>query len=138
MADIRRSTIGKNTLMNLTLWIIAGLLAFAFAGAGLMKLTTSKADLLPKMPWVADVSEAQVRGIGAIELLGAIGLILPPMVDIAPVLAPIAAVGLALTMAGAAIVHIRRGDGVAAAVPAIVLGALSVFVAVMRFGAESF
>lgn len=124
--------------MDVVLWVIAAVLALAFAGAGATKLGSSKEDLLPKMPWVADVSEAQVRGVGAIELLGAVGLILPPLVDVAPVLAPIAAVGLALTMAGAVVVHLRRGDGFAAAIPAVVLGALAVFVAVMRFGPESF
>ncbi len=124
--------------MNIALWIIAGVLALAFVGAGITKLTSSKEALLPKMPWVADVSEAQVKAIGAVELLGAIGLVLPPLVDVAPILAPLAAVGLALTMAGAVVVHLRRGDGAAAAVPALVLGGLSVFVAVMRFGSESF
>lgn len=124
--------------MNVALWIIAGLLSFAFLGGGAMKLMSSKEDLLPKMPWVADFSESQVKGIGAAELLGAIGLVLPPLVDVAPILAPIAAVGLALTMVGAAVVHIKRGDGVGAAIPAIVLGGLAVFVAIMRFGAESF
>ena len=57
---------------------------------------------------------------------------------IAPILTPIAATGLALTMAGAVVVHLRRGDGIAAAVPAIVLGGLSAFLAVMRFGPEAF
>lgn len=124
--------------MNIALWIIAGLLALAFAGAGAMKISTSKADLLEKMPWVADFSESQVKGIGALELLGAIGLILPAALDIVPILTPLAAAGLALTMLGAIIVHLRRGDGVPAAVPGVVLGALAVFVAVMRFGSESF
>ena len=124
--------------MNVVLWIIAGFLAVAFAGAGMMKLTASKEELLLKMPAVADLPESQIRGIGALEALGAIGLILPPLVDIAPVLAPLAALGLALTMAGAIATHLRRGDGIAAAAPAIMLGALSVFVAVMRFGPESF
>lgn len=117
--------------MNITLWIVAGLLAAAFVMAGGMKLASSKDDLLPKMPWVADFSESQVKGIGALELLGGIGIVVPPV-------APFAAVGLALTMAGAAVVHLRRGDGFGAAVPAIVLGALGVFVAVLRFGSESF
>ena len=124
--------------MNIALWIIAGLLAVAFAGAGMMKLTSSRDELLPKMPWVTDFTDSQVRGIGALEVLGAIGLIVPPLVDIAPILAPIAAAGLALVMVGAVVTHIRRGDGMAAAAPAIVLGVLAVFVAIMRFGPESF
>lgn len=124
--------------MNIALWVIAAVLAISFVGAGAMKLMTSKEDLLPKMPWAADFSESQIKGIGAAELAGGIGLVLPPAVDIAAILAPIAAVGLAITMAGAAVVHLRRGDGVGQAMPAAVLGALALFVAVMRFGAESF
>lgn len=59
--------------MNVVLWIIAALLALAFVGAGAMKITTSREELLPKMPWVADFSASQVRGIGALEVLGAVG-----------------------------------------------------------------
>ena len=124
--------------MNTALWIIAGILAFAFAGAGVMKLTSPREKLLPNMPWVADFSDAQVKSIGGAELLGAIGLILPPLVDVAPVLAAVAAAGLVLTMIGAAVVHLKRGDGIAGAAPAIVLGALAAFVAIMRFGPEAF
>lgn len=124
--------------MNIALWIIASVLGICFAGAGAMKLTTTKDDLLEKMPWVDDFSASQVKAIGAAELAGGIGLILPPVVGIAEFLAPTAAAGLAATMAGAAVVHLRRGDGVAAALPAVVLGGLALFVAIMRFGAESF
>lgn len=124
--------------MNIALWIVAGLLAVAFAGAGGMKLATPRKQLEPKMPWVADVSDGQVKGVGAVEVLGAIGLILPAALDIAPVLTPLAAVGLALTMAGAVVVHLRRGDGMAGAAPALVLGLLSVFVAWGRFGPYAF
>jgi uncharacterized membrane protein YphA (DoxX/SURF4 family) len=51
-----------------------------------------------------------IKLIGALELLAAIGLILPAVLDIAPVLVPLAATGLAVTMVGAAIVHIRRKE----------------------------
>lgn len=124
--------------MNIVLWVVAGLLAFAFLGAGLMKLTKPKAELEPKMSWVADVSDAQVKAVGAIEVLGAIGVILPALLDIAPILVPIAAVGLALVMVGAVVVHVRHEEPIAAAVPAIVLGALAVFLAVGRFVIEPF
>ncbi len=64
--------------MNVVLWIIAGLLAVAFAGAGLMKLMQPKAKLASSgMAWTEDFSDTQVKGIGAVEVLGAIGLVLP-------------------------------------------------------------
>ncbi len=64
--------------MNLVLWIVAGLLAAAFAAAGLMKLTQPKAKLAASgMAWTEDLSGGAVKGIGAVEVLGAIGLILP-------------------------------------------------------------
>lgn len=123
--------------MNVTLWILAGVLAALFAAAGLMKATQPKEKLAPNMPWVEDFSANAVKGIGLVEMLGAIGLILPAATDIAPILTPIAAAGLAITMALAAVVHVRRNETKMAA-PALVLLALTAFLAVMRFGPESF
>ncbi|MGE3447443.1 MAG: DoxX family protein [Microbacteriaceae bacterium] len=120
--------------MNIALWVVAGLLAAAFLAAGLMKITTPKAKLVERLPWAADYSDGAVKGIGIVEVLGAIGLILPGITGIAPILVPIAAVGLAIVMVLAAVMHLRRGDGVAAVVPNIVLFALAVFVAWGRFG----
>jgi uncharacterized membrane protein YphA (DoxX/SURF4 family) len=124
--------------MNITLWIIAGVLAAGFAAAGAMKLAQPKAKLAASgMGWTEDYSEAQVKGIGAVEVLGAIGLILPAALNIAPILVAFAATGLAITMLLAAVVHARRGE--MSKIPVnIVLAALAVFVAVMRFGPNSF
>lgn len=124
--------------MDLALWIIASLLAFAFAAAGAMKLAKSRAELEPQMAWVADASDGKVKAIGAVELLGAIGVVLPGIVNIAPILVPIAAVGLALTMVGAVATHLRRHDPPAMMAPAIALGVLAVVLALGRFGPESF
>jgi uncharacterized membrane protein YphA (DoxX/SURF4 family) len=124
--------------MNIVLWIIAGVLAAAFAAAGLMKLTAPREKLLENMDWVNDASDAQVKAIGAAELLGAIGLILPAALDIVPILVPIAAVGLVITMAGAALVHTRRNDPAAALAAPVVLGLLALVVAIGRFGPEAF
>jgi uncharacterized membrane protein len=124
--------------MNVALWIVAGLLALAFLAAGLMKLSTPKEKLAERMAWVNDYSAGQVKAIGAVEVLGAIGLILPAVTGIAPVLVPLAAAGLAIVMVLAAIMHLRRGDGAAAVVPNIVLFALAVFVAWGRFGPYAF
>ncbi len=124
--------------MNVTLWIIAGVLAAAFAAAGLMKIGQPKAKLAESgMGWTEDFSDGQVKGIGTVEVLGAIGLILPATLDIAPVLSALAAAGLAITMLLAAIVHARRGE-TSNIVVNLVLAALAVFVAVMRFGPYSF
>lgn len=124
--------------MNILLWVVAGLLALAFLGAGGMKLATPRAGLQEKMAWVEDFSDNAVKGIGLVEVLGAIGLIVPAATGIAPVLVAWAALGLAGVMAGAVVVHLKRGEGIAAAVPSIVLGLLSLLVAWGRFGAYSF
>jgi hypothetical protein len=124
--------------MNIVLWVIAGLLAAAFLGAGVMKLSQSKEKLAASgMAWTEDFSAGAVKGIGAAELLGAIGLILPAVLDVAPVLVPLAATGLALTMIGAVVVHVRRGE-IPAIAPSAVLFVLSAVVAWGRFGPYAF
>ncbi len=75
------------------------------------------------------MADANVELIGAIEVVGAIGLILPWLTGIAPVLTPLAAVGLALVMAGAVVVHVRRKE---AFISPLVLGVLALVVAVLR------
>ena len=94
--------------MNLALWIVAIVLAASFAGSGLMKLAVPK-DKLVKLGqgWAQDFSPNHIRLIGFVEVLGAAGLILPAVTHIAPILVPLAAVGLVLVMVGAAIVHAR-------------------------------
>lgn len=99
--------------MNLTLWIIAGLLAVAYLVGGGGKLIMPKkkiAALSPSARWVEDFSARSVKGIGALEILGAVGLILPAAIGIAPVLVPLAAAGLVLIMVGAVITRIRRHE----------------------------
>ncbi|MEZ0069977.1 putative membrane protein YphA (DoxX/SURF4 family) [Streptacidiphilus sp. MAP12-20] len=124
--------------MNLALWIVAGLLAVVFLTASTTKLLIPKEKLAayPAGGWVEDFSAGSVRAIGAVELLAAVGLLLPATLDIAPVLVPLAAVGAALLMAGAVITRLRRHE--AAVVVDLVYLALAVFVAWGRFGPESF
>lgn len=123
--------------MNVVLWIIAGLLALAFLAAGLMKGSQPKEKLAANMPWVNDFSAGTVKFIGLAEMLGALGLILPAALGMAPILTPLAAAGLAMIMVLAAGVHIRRKEPQAIIVNAV-LFALAAFVAVMRFGPYSF
>ena len=118
--------------MNIALWIVAVLTALTFAAAGTRKLTQPKDKLQPQMGFVEDFSPAAIRLIGATEVLGALGLILPAVTGIAPVLVPLAAAGLAVVMVLASVVHLRRGEP--KALPAnIVLFLLAAFVAVGRF-----
>lgn len=122
--------------MNTALWIVQALLALAFLMAGGMKVAQTRSKLMEMgMEYVEDFTDAQVKGIGVVELLGAVGLILPMALDILPVLTPLAAVGLALTMVGAAYTHYRR-DEVPKIAPNVVLFALAVFAAYGRFVIE--
>ncbi|MDJ1133686.1 DoxX family protein [Streptomyces iconiensis] len=124
--------------MNVTLWIVAGVLALPFAGLGLMKVAQSKETLAAgSMTWAEDFSPGVLKAIGAVEVLAAVGLILPAVFDIAPVLVPLAATGLAVTMVGAGVVHIRRNEP-SNVVVNVVLLALALFVAWGRFGPHSF
>jgi len=124
--------------VNVVLWIVAGVLAAAFLGAGLMKLAQPKKKLADSgMAWTDDFSDGAVKAIGALEVLGALGLILPAVFDVATVLVPIAATGLALLMLGAAATHARRKES-QMIVANVILLALAVFVAWGRFGPYAF
>jgi uncharacterized membrane protein YphA (DoxX/SURF4 family) len=123
--------------MNIALWIIAGLLAVAFLASGAMKLTQPKEKLASRFGWVEDFSAGTVKAIGTLEVLAAVGLILPAALDIAPVLVPLAAVGLLVLMVGASITHLRRHEAQMIASPMAVL-ALAVVVVWGRFGPYSF
>jgi uncharacterized membrane protein YphA (DoxX/SURF4 family) len=124
--------------MNIVLWVIAGLLAAAFLAAGTMKLIQPKETLTASgMAWAEDFSPGMIKTIGALEVLGAIGLIVPAALDIAPVLVPLAAVGLVLVMVGAAIAHARRKENQMIVINVVLL-ALAAVVAWGRFGPYSF
>ena len=124
--------------MGIVLWIIASVLAVAFFGAGLMKLAQPKEKLAASgMAWTEDFSGGVVKLIGGLEVLAALGLILPAVFGIAPVLVPLAALGLVLIMIGAAITHARRGETqmIIANAALLVLAAVIVW---GRFGPYSF
>lgn len=96
--------------MEIAYWIVAGLLAAFYLYAGGKKAGQSKERLAPMMGWVDTVPMPVVRGIGAIEILGAAGLVLPPLTGIAPVLAMVAALGLLVLQVLAAGLHLSRGE----------------------------
>ena len=125
--------------MNTVTWIAQILLAVAMLAAGGMKLTKTKEQLLAsgQMDWTEDFSEPQIKGIGTLEVLAAIGLVVPALLDVAPVLVAVATVGVALLMLGAAATHLRRGEQQMLPVNLLLI-AIAVFIAVMRFGPEAF
>jgi len=126
-------------MMNLALWIAAGVLAAVLLVAAINKLVIPQEKLatFPGGGWVEDFSPGALKAISTLEILGAVGLILPAVLGIAPVLVPLAATGAALLFAGAVIMRLRRGEKVTIVVDLVYL-ALAVFVAWGRFGPESF
>ncbi|MBD3003580.1 DoxX family protein [Streptomyces sp. 5-10] len=96
--------------MNVAYWIVAGPLALFYLYGGGVKVVRSRERLRPMMAWVDTTPMAAVRSIGVIEVLGATGLVLPPLTGIAPWLALAAAIGFVVLQIGATRVHLRRGD----------------------------
>lgn len=119
--------------LSIGLWVAQAFLAFAFTGSGLMKLTTPHDALAAQMRWVADGPAFLPLFIGAAELAGALGLILPAATRIQPRLTPLAAAGLVLVMVLAAGTHLLYGE-LFMLVPNAVLGGLAAFVAWGRSG----
>ena len=121
--------------MNIALWVLQAMLTMIFLVAGFEKVAKSKDELKKseRNAWVDSMSASSIRLIGILEILIAIGLILPHLTGILPWLTPLAAVGFVCTMIGAAILHTQRGDGAQAIVTNIVMLLLAAFVAYGRF-----
>lgn len=122
--------------MNVFLWIVQAVLAAMFGMSGVAKVAWTKDKLTGQYPWMEDFSLTTVRFTGVMELLGAAGLILPAATGIAPVLTPLAGVGLAVIAALGAGLHIRRRELRGVVMTAILL-VLAVLVAWGRFGPYS-
>jgi uncharacterized membrane protein YphA (DoxX/SURF4 family) len=100
--------------MDIALWIAQALLAIAFLGTGLTRLRDDRLTYArarpPMTSYAEDLSDRTYKTIGVLEVLGAIGLVLPRLLGIAPVLTPLAALGFVGLMIGAIITHLRRGE----------------------------
>ncbi|MFF7193021.1 DoxX family protein [Streptomyces sp. NPDC008079] len=96
--------------METAYWILAGLLAVFYLYAGGKKTAQSKERLAPMMGWVDTVPMPAVRAVGAVEILGAAGLLLPPLTGVAPVLALVAALGFLVLQVLATALHLSRGE----------------------------
>jgi DoxX-like family len=104
--------------MKVFIWIISALAAFVFVSTGLPKVTASAAELAALYP---DISLELLKVAGVAELLGGLGLILPAATRILPVLTPVAAGGLVVTMVGATVTNLVIGAYAAIPVSAVYL-----------------
>ncbi len=116
--------------MNTALWILQILLALTFLLTGAAKLFVPVEVAAKRQGWVLDFPPDIVKLIGLLEVLAALGLVLPGVTNSLPWLTPLAAVGLVLTMIGAMVVHFRRKETI---IPNVVLLVLAAAVAYGRF-----
>ncbi len=96
--------------MHVAYWIVGGLLAAFYLYSGGIKVVRSPESLRPMMGWIDTVPLWLVRVIGLLEVVGAVGLILPPLTGVAPGLAVLAASGLLILQVEAIALHLRRGE----------------------------
>jgi DoxX-like family len=98
--------------VNIALWIVQDLLALVYLAAGGLKVVRPREQLAAtgNFDWMKDSSDAAVKALGLVEILGALGVILPWLTGIAPILTPIAAIGLVVVQIGALRVHLSRGE----------------------------
>lgn len=122
--------------MNTALWILQGTLAAIFLIAGIKKVIQPKEKLAIKMGWVDDFDARSVKTIGLLEVLAGLGLIVPGVVQVAPLLTAWAAIGLVVLMIGAAVTHARRKEPLMI-VRTLILATLAAVSALARVGPYS-
>jgi hypothetical protein len=110
---------GRWPSVNALLWALQGILAAVFLATGLNKIIRSKTGMVAMSHWWQSWPVGAIKALGVAELLGAAGLLLPWATGIARVLTPVAAIGLAVLLVGAAATHLRFGEY--RVVPAVVL-----------------
>ncbi len=115
--------------MNAVLWLLQILLALAFLAIGLLMVLRSRERLLRVAGWVEDFPTPVIRSIGVLELLGAVGVVLPGVLGVAGVLVPVAALGLAVVLVGAIVTHLLRGEQDEVGLPVALLIAAAVVAA---------
>ena len=116
--------------MNKTLWTIQILLAGLFLFAGGFKLLTPIEEMVKQLP--VALSGGFLQFIAVCEVFGGLGLILPGLLRIKPVLTPLAAAGLVIIMIGATAISLKAPSPATAVLP-FVTGVLAAFVAYGRW-----
>jgi hypothetical protein len=119
-------------MLSTVVWVAQGFVALVMTLAGMAKLVVPREQLAKRMHWAAKWPRGRIKLLGLAEVAGAVGLIVPMATGIAPVLTPIAALCVAVLMAGAVRTHQQLGEKVT---PALVIGALCVAIAAVRFAA---
>jgi len=114
--------------LRIALWIVQGLLIVGFGLSGAGKIPVDYNEFAKVAKWVAHVSPGMVKFIGVMEVLGALGLLLPSVTRIMPKLTVAAAIGLLVIMVLAAELHLSIGEPQYVAINAV-LGAMAAFVA---------
>jgi len=121
----------KSKTLHITLWLAQALLAATLLmGAALKFMPIDQISVM--MPWMGQVPVWKVRALGIIDLLGAVGLILPTLLRIKPVLTPLAAVSVMVLMLCAIAFHVSRGEASGIGIN-IFSGLLAVYVGWGRF-----
>jgi uncharacterized membrane protein len=118
-------------MLNTTLWIAQGFVALVVMLTGLTKLVVPREQLANRMHWAAAWPRSRIKLLGAAEVAGSIGLVVPAVTGIAPFLTPLAAACLAVLMIGAVRTHVQLRESF---VPAAIVAALCIFVAAGRVG----
>ena len=113
---------------NRLLWTIQFVLAALFLFAGGVKLVMSSEALAASTP---QLSALFLKFIGAMEVLGALGLVLPGLTGIRTQLTPLAASGLVIIMIGATALTVAT-MGVLPALLPFCVGVLATLIAVAR------
>nr|HET6904146.1 DoxX family protein [Ktedonobacteraceae bacterium] len=119
--------------MNIALWMVQIVLALVFVRAGFPKVSQPVEKLRARWNWTKHVAPLVIRLIGSLEILGALGLIVPKATGYLPWLTPVAAVGLVLTMMGAILTHVRLHDEAKVVGVNLVLMLLALFIAMGYF-----
>jgi uncharacterized membrane protein YphA (DoxX/SURF4 family) len=118
--------------MEIAVWIVSWVLAVGFVAGGVARALLPPERLTRMWPWVTELPIPLLKTIAVFEILGGLGLVLPVLTGILPILTPIAACALALVMVLAIGWQIRRRSWKDLPIN-VLFGALCVFVAVARF-----
>ena len=97
--------------MVTTLWIIRGILVFIFLLSGASKLFQPKEKVIATAgKWAEDYTQEQIKALGLGEIVLALLLIIPKLFGHGYYLSPLAALGIAIVMIGAAYTHYKRKE----------------------------